>query len=174
MLCVTFASQLNALWCMVSSVFCFHVAAHVRLHAMGNKLENALPPLPILRPHPTAPRPPFDNSMAHSFSAPMVQLAPWPIYHAPLYLTAFVCPLQPPSCSFCYVSHSPCTYVPSVLICSLLCMSLLTQREMSVLYRRQVCTEPLPHIGHSFVFNLPLEARKYVLGLDCCVSDADI
>ena len=120
------------------------------------------------------PPPPFDNSMAHSFSAPVVEHAPWPIFHALLYLTAFVCPLQPPSCSFCYVSHSLCTYVPSVLICSLLCMSLLTQREMSVLHRRQVCTERLLHIGHSFVFNLPLEARKCVLGLDRRVSDPDI
>ena len=63
LLCITFASQLDALWCMVPSVFCFPVAVHVRLHAMGNKLENALPPLPILRPHPRACLPPFDNSM---------------------------------------------------------------------------------------------------------------
>ena len=61
---------------------------------------------------------------------------------------------------FCNVSHSACTYVPSLLIYPLLCMSLLTQREMSVLHRRQVCTERLLHIGHSFIFNLPLEVRK--------------
>ena len=69
------------------------------------------------------------------------------------------------------MSHSPGTYAPSMLICSLLCMFLLTQREMGVLHRRQVCTEPLLHIGHSFVINLPLEARK---GLDHCVCDPDI
>ena len=134
LLCVTFASQLDVLWCMLPFVFCFHVAVHVRLHAMGNKFENA-PPLPILRPHPRAP---------------------------------------PPLTIACYVSHSLCTHVPSVLICSLLRMSLLTQREMGVLHRRQVCTEPLLHIGHSFFFNLPLEARKCVLDLDRCVSDPDI
>ena len=72
------------------------------------------------------------------------------------------------------MSHSPGTYVPSTLICSLLCMSLLTEREMCVLHRRHVCTEPLLHIGHSFVIDLPLEARKCVLGLDRCVSDPDI
>ena len=72
------------------------------------------------------------------------------------------------------MSHSRGTYVPSTLICSLLCMSLSTQREMCVLHRRQVCTEPLLHIGHSFVINLPLEARKRVLGIDSCVSDPDI
>ena len=33
-------------------------------HAMGNKMEYSLSPLPILRPHPRAcPPPPFDNSM---------------------------------------------------------------------------------------------------------------
>ena len=37
-----------------------------------------------------------------------------------------------------------------------------------------MCTEPLLHIGHCFVINLPLEARKCVLGLDRCVSDPDI
>ena len=37
-----------------------------------------------------------------------------------------------------------------------------------------MCTKPLLHIGHSFVFNLPLEARKCVLGLDRCVFDPDI
>ena len=37
-----------------------------------------------------------------------------------------------------------------------------------------MCTEPLLHIGHSFVAYLPLEARKCVLGLDHCVSDRDI
>ena len=31
---------------------------------------------------------------------------------------------------FCYVSNFPCTYVPSALICPLLCRFLLTQREM--------------------------------------------
>ena len=60
------------------------------------------------------------------------------------------------------MSHSPGTYVPSTLICSFLCMSLSTQREMRVLHRRQVCVEPLLHIGHSFVTDLPLEARKRV------------
>ena len=39
---------------------------------------------------------------------------------------------------------------------------------------RQVCTERLLHIGHSFIFNLPLEARKCVLGLDRRVSGPDI
>ena len=39
---------------------------------------------------------------------------------------------------------------------------------------QQVCTERLLHIGHSFIFNLPLEARKCVLGLDRGVSDQDI
>ena len=72
------------------------------------------------------------------------------------------------------MSHSPGTYVPSTLICSLLCMSVSTQREMRVLHRRQVCTDPPLHIGHSLVINLPLEARKRVLGLDRCVSDPDI
>ena len=72
------------------------------------------------------------------------------------------------------MSHSAGTYVPSTLICSLLCMSLSTQTEMRVLHRRQVCAEPLLHIGHSFVINLPLEVRKRVLGLDRCVSDPDI
>ena len=57
------ASQLGALWCMVPCVFCFHVAVHVRLYAMENNLENAPPPLPILRPHPRSCPPPFDNSM---------------------------------------------------------------------------------------------------------------
>ena len=37
----------------------------------------------------------------------------------------------------------------------------------------QVCTERLLHRGHSFIFNLPLEARKCVLGY-CRVSDPDI
>ena len=37
-----------------------------------------------------------------------------------------------------------------------------------------MCTEPLLHIGHSFVTYLPLEARKCVLGVDHCVSDPDI
>ena len=37
-----------------------------------------------------------------------------------------------------------------------------------------MCTEPLLHIGHSFVTYLPLEARKCVLGLDHCVRDPDI
>ena len=37
-----------------------------------------------------------------------------------------------------------------------------------------MCTERLLHIGHSFVFNLPLEARKCVLGLDHRISDPDI
>ena len=63
------------------------------------------------------------------------------------------------------MSHSLGTYVPSTLICSLLCMSLSTQREMRVLHRtrrRQVCAEPLLHLGHSFVIDLPLEARKRV------------
>ena len=60
------------------------------------------------------------------------------------------------------MSHSPGTYVSSTLICSLLCMSLSTQREMRVLHRRQFCTEPLLHIGHSFVIDLTLEARKRV------------
>ena len=72
------------------------------------------------------------------------------------------------------MSHSPGTYVPSTLICPLLCMSVSTQREMRVLHRRQVCAEPLLHIGHSFVINLLLEARKRVLGLDRCVFDPDI
>ena len=72
------------------------------------------------------------------------------------------------------MSQSPGTYVPSTLICCLLCMSLSTQREMRVLHRRQVCAEPLLHIGHSFVTNLPLEARKRVLGLNRCVPDPDI
>ena len=72
------------------------------------------------------------------------------------------------------MSHSPGTYVPSTLLSSLLCMSLLTQREMRLLHTRQVCTEPLLHIGHSFVINLPFEARKCVLGLDRRVSDPDI
>ena len=72
------------------------------------------------------------------------------------------------------MSHSPGTYVPSTLICYLLCMSLLTQREMRVLHRRQVCTVPFLHIWHSFVINLPLETRKCVLGLDRCVSDPEI
>ena len=45
---------------------------------------------------------------------------------------------------------------------------------MCVLHWRRVCTEPLLHIGHSFVTYLPLEARKFVLGLDHCVSDPDI
>ena len=39
---------------------------------------------------------------------------------------------------------------------------------------RQVCTGRLLHIGHSFISNLPLEARKCVLGLDRRVSDPDI
>ena len=39
---------------------------------------------------------------------------------------------------------------------------------------RQVCTGRLLHIGHYFIFNLPLEARKCVLGLDRRVSDPDI
>ena len=39
---------------------------------------------------------------------------------------------------------------------------------------RQVCTGRLLHIGHSFISNLPLEARKCVLGLDRRVSDLDI
>ena len=39
---------------------------------------------------------------------------------------------------------------------------------------RQVCTGRVLHIGHSFISNLPLEARKCVLGLDRRVSDADI
>ena len=60
------------------------------------------------------------------------------------------------------MSHSPGAYVPSTLICSLLCKSLSTQREMRVLHSRQVCAEPLLHIGHSFVIDLLLEARKRV------------
>ena len=55
----------------------------------------------------------------------------------------------------------------------MLCL-LLRQREGRVLHRRRVCTEPLLHIGHSFVTYLPLEARKCVLDLDHCVSDQDI
>ena len=51
------------------------------------------------------------------------------------------------------MSHSRGTYVPSTLICSLLCMSFSTQREMRVLPRRQVCAEPLLHIGHSSVID---------------------
>ena len=39
---------------------------------------------------------------------------------------------------------------------------------------RQVCTERLFHIGHCFIFNLPLEAKKCVLGLDRRDSDPDI
>ena len=72
------------------------------------------------------------------------------------------------------MSYSPGTYVPSTLICSLLCMSLSTQKEIGLMHSRQVCAEPLLHIGHSFVINLPLEARKRVFGLDRCVSDPDI
>ena len=37
----------------------------------------------------------------------------------------------------CYVSHFLCTYVPSVLISPLLCMFVLTQREI------KCCTPPL-------------------------------
>ena len=62
---------------------------------------------------------------------------------------------------------------PGICNCCMLCL-LLRQREMHVLHRRRVCTEPLLHIGHSFVTYLPLEARKCVLGLDHCVSDPDI
>ena len=39
---------------------------------------------------------------------------------------------------------------------------------------RQVCTGRLLHIGHCFISNLPLEARKCVLGLDRRVCDPDI
>ena len=37
-----------------------------------------------------------------------------------------------------------------------------------------MCTGRLLHIGHSFIFNLPLEGRKCVLGLDRRVSNPDI
>ena len=72
MLCVTFPSKLNLLCHMVPFVFSFHFPVHVCLEAMGNKLENALLPPPIRRPHPRA-CPLFDNSMAHLFSVPVVQ-----------------------------------------------------------------------------------------------------
>ena len=39
---------------------------------------------------------------------------------------------------------------------------------------RQVCTRRLLQIRNSFIFNLPVEARKCVLGLDRGVSDPDI
>ena len=48
---------------MVPCVFCFHVAVHVRLHAMGNKLENALPPPPHSATTSKSLPPAFDNSM---------------------------------------------------------------------------------------------------------------
>ena len=49
---------------LVYGAFCvlLSCAVHVRLNAMGNKLENAPPPLPIVRPHPRAP-PPLDHSV---------------------------------------------------------------------------------------------------------------
>ena len=55
----------------------------------GKQIGKRPPPPPHSATTSKSPPPPIDNSMRHLFSAPVVQHAPMPIFHAFLYLTFF-------------------------------------------------------------------------------------
>ena len=92
---------------LLCGAFCVLLSCyHPRPSSRNGKHIGKRPPPPPHSATTSKTLPPLDNSMVHSFTAPVVQHAPWPIFHAPLYLTAFVCPLQPPSCGFCCMAST--------------------------------------------------------------------